>query len=47
MDLQRFIDLLRGHHAIDERDLISLFMQSYDILYQESTLISVTVPITI
>jgi diadenosine tetraphosphatase ApaH/serine/threonine PP2A family protein phosphatase len=47
MDLHHFIDLLRGHQPIPERDLIALFLQAHDILYQESTLIQVSAPVTI
>lgn len=47
MNLDQFIEDVRGHKKIKEEDLISLFRMATDVLYQEGTLISLTAPITV
>ena len=47
MDLDQFIETVRAHKPIQERDLICLFRMAQDILFQEGTLLNLTAPITV
>jgi diadenosine tetraphosphatase ApaH/serine/threonine PP2A family protein phosphatase len=47
MDLDVFIEELRTRQTLLEADLTSLFYKAQDILYQESTLLRLSAPITV
>jgi diadenosine tetraphosphatase ApaH/serine/threonine PP2A family protein phosphatase len=47
MNLDEFIDNLRTHESLVEADLVNLFYKAQDVLYQESTLLPLTTPITV